>query len=139
LISAGMQERWGGAYDPAFNPDLADLGASYVDRGADVVVAELDGRLVGTGLLLPDGERVGRLLRMSVAPDRRRRGIASAVVGELVARARRRTMTRVVVRTDTPWPDAIALYRSCGFVVVAQDAVETDLALDLVAGPGIER
>jgi hypothetical protein len=34
LVLEGMRERWGDAYDPSVNPDLDDISASYLDRGA---------------------------------------------------------------------------------------------------------
>jgi GNAT superfamily N-acetyltransferase len=132
LIQAGMAERWGATYDPAMNPDVADLWTSYVAAGADVVVAEVDGAVVATGILLAVDGTTGRIRRMSVDAAHRRRGLARQVVGELLGRAARRGLTRVVVRTDTPWTDAVALYRSCGFEIEAQDDIATDLTLDVV-------
>jgi hypothetical protein len=43
LALGGMRERWGDCYDPSSNPDLDDISASYVDRGAEVVVGERQG------------------------------------------------------------------------------------------------
>ena len=53
LILAGMRERWGDAYEPSANADLDDITANYVDRGADVLVIEVEGRIVATGTLVP--------------------------------------------------------------------------------------
>lgn len=134
LIQAGMAERWGATYDPAANPDVADMWTSYVEQGAEVVVVELDGVVVATGTLLHLAPDTVRIVRMAVHAGRRRRGLGRAVVAELLDRARRGGCSRAVVRTDTPWTDAVAMYRSCGFEVEAQDEVETDLALDLLGG-----
>jgi hypothetical protein len=43
-----MRERWGDAYDPAANPDLNNISAIYVARGAEVVVVEVGGDIVAT-------------------------------------------------------------------------------------------
>jgi hypothetical protein len=40
-------------------------------------------------------------------------------------------MLEVVVRTDTPWTSALALYRSAGFNDVGQVATDTHFALRL--------
>jgi SAM-dependent methyltransferase len=53
------------------------------------------------------------------------------MVDALVAAARRRGSHSVVVSTDTPWRDAVALYRSCGFVVTHVDQTDTHLELPL--------
>jgi ribosomal protein S18 acetylase RimI-like enzyme len=124
-----MRERWGDAYDPAANPDLNNISAIYVARGAEVVVVEVGGDIVATGMLLPEGEARGRIVRVSVDQAHRRQGFGRQVVEELVRRARRRGMLEVVVRTDTPWTSALALYRSSGFDDVGQDATDTHFAL----------
>jgi hypothetical protein len=54
LVLDGMRERWGDAYDPAANPDLDDISASYVTRGAEVVVVDIGGKIVAAGVLRPE-------------------------------------------------------------------------------------
>lgn len=131
LILGGMRERWRDAYDPSANPDLDDISATYIGRGAQVVVVEIGGDIVATGMLLPEGGARGRIVRVSVDRAHRRRGFGRQVVEELVRRARRRGMVEVVVRTDTPWTSALALYRSSGFDDVGRDATDTHFALRL--------
>lgn len=130
LVLGGLAERWGDAFDPSCNPDLDDLWATYVETGAEVVVAEIAGALVATGMLLAQPDGSGRLVRTSVATSHRRLGLGRAIVDELVARAAQRSLAPVVVLTDTLWTSAVALYRSCGFRVVAVDEVDTHLVLD---------
>jgi ribosomal protein S18 acetylase RimI-like enzyme len=131
LVLSGMRERWGDAYDPLANPDLDNISASYVDRGADVVVAEIGGEIVATGMLRPEGDGRGRIVRVSVDQAHRQRGFGRQLVEELVRRARRRGMLEVVVLTDTPWTSALALYRSCGFNDVGEDENDTHFVLPL--------
>lgn len=126
-----MRERWSDAYDPCANPDLDDISTNYVDRGAEVVVVEIGGAVVATGILLAVPEGRGRILRMSVDRHFRRQGLGRQIVEELVRRAGGRAMVEVVVRTDTPWASALALYRSCGFTEVHQDHSDTHFALSL--------
>lgn len=131
LILDGLRERWGRAYDEAFNPDLDDIDANYVTRGADVVVVERDGELVATGMLLPGGTAQARIVRMSVCESHRRKGLGRQVVEELVARARRRGLREVMVSTDTPWLSAVALYTSCGFEETGRDNTDTHFSMAL--------
>lgn len=131
LVLGGLRERWGDAYDPSANPDLDDISASYVDAGVEVVVVEIASEIVATGMLRPEGDRRGRIVRVSVDQAHRRRGFGRQVVQELVRRARRRNMVEVVVLTDTPWASALALYRSCGFEDIGQDDTDSHLALPL--------
>ena len=118
VIQAGMRDRWGNDYDPTSNPDLADLRANYMTNASLLLVAEMpDSEIVGTGALVPEGVGVSRILRISVDQASRRRGIAKALVAELLAAASKAGSTRVVVSTDTPWLEAIALYKATGFAV----------------------
>ena len=131
LILAGMRERWGDTYEPSANPDLDDIIATYVDRGADVGVIEIAGRIVATGTLVPLDHGTGQIVRMSVDALHRREGLARQVVEELLRRGRERGMVEVVVLTDTPWASARALYRACGFVETGQDDTDTHYSLSL--------
>ena len=129
LILEGMRERWGDAYDPAFNADLDDTAGNYVDRGAEVVVVECEGAVIATGTLIPDADvdATGRIVRMAVARGHRRRGLGRLVVNELVRRAQAHSMEEVRVLTDTPWTSAVELYLSTGFEKVADDGRDVHL------------
>ena len=81
--------------------------------------------------LVPEGEGAGRLVRMSVSEEHRRRGIGRALVDYLVAEARRRGCSRLLVETNNVWYDAIGLYQHCGFVEYDRDAESVYLALPL--------
>ena len=125
LILDGMRERWGAGFDPAVNPDVDDMWASYIATGGEIVVWVEDGAVVGTGTLVPEADGGGRIMRMSVARSWRRRGIGRRIVAELVRRAGRRGLRPVRVSTDTPWPEAVGLYAACGFAIVEQDDADT--------------
>ena len=125
LVLDGLRERWGGAFDSGVNPDLDDISGTYVSEGAEVVVLEIEGRIVACGTLRPESETRGRIVRMSVTARHRRQGLARQIVEELILRARRRGMTEVAVATDTPWESALALYRECGFTEVHTDETDT--------------
>lgn len=121
LILAGLAEHFG-ALDPTMNPDLDDLAASYVARGACFLVADDAGQIVGTGALTAEAPGVGRIVRMSVRRDRRRGGLGRALVAALLAEARVRGDAAVLVETNRDWHAAIGLYERCGFRKVARDA-----------------
>lgn len=131
LVLDGLRERWGPAFDAGFNSDLDDIIGNYVSQGAEVVVIDVAGRVAATGTLRPEPGDRGRIVRMSVARERRREGLGRAVVDELIERARRRGMAAVVVMTDTPWSSAVALYRACGFAEVGRDNTDTHFAMTL--------
>ena len=131
LILEGLRERWGDAFDPAFNADLDDFVANYIDQGADVIVVESHRHLVATGMLIPELPAAGRIVRTSVSSTHRRQGLGRRVVNELIERARRREMTEVRVLTDTPWTSAVALYWACGFIDLGDDGIDTHFVMNL--------
>lgn len=130
LVLAGLGDHWG-TIDETMNPDLDDIAHHYVEPGHLVVVAEIDGRLVGTGTLMTETAESGRLVRMSVAADARGRGIGKRLVAHLLAAATARGFSRVWVETTETWEDAIALYRSCGFIVDGFRDGDIHMYLDL--------
>jgi ribosomal protein S18 acetylase RimI-like enzyme len=133
LILNGLAEHFG-RLDETLNPDLDDIAAHYVAQGALFVMAEIDGVPVGTGALVAEGPG-GRLVRISLAPAHRRRGVGRALVAHLVRAARARGWLQVLVETNDDWHDAIALYQRYGFREYARAAGEVHLVLDLAAPP----
>ncbi len=79
-----------------------------------------DGRVVGTGRLLPDGH-IGR---MAVDAGWRGRGVGGAVLEALVAEAVRRGFERVVLNAQVP---ALGFYRRHGFVEEGEPFVEAGI------------
>lgn len=118
LILDGLQDRWG-TLDPTLNPDLHDFVATY---GSGVTLTAWVGqRLVATGTLMPREAGTAEVLRMSTASDFRRRGIASRLLEELMAEARRRGVRRLVLVTETVWVDARTLYERHGFLLEREE------------------
>lgn len=130
LIQAGLGEHFGWI-DKSLNPDLNDIAASYTARNHVFFVAELDGKLVGTGALLAESPETGRIARVSVAPSYRRQGIGSALVKQLIDAARCKGIKQIRVETNVGWEDAIGLYRDCGFHEYGRDEIGVHLQLAL--------
>lgn len=114
LILAGLGEHFGWI-DETRNPDLDDIETNYLKRDYIFIVAEIDGKIVGTGALLTESQNVGRIVRMSVSKAHRRNGIGRALVTHLLSIARQKSFSQVRVATTPGWQDAIRFYRRCGF------------------------
>lgn len=114
LILAGLAEHWG-QVDPALNPDLNDIAASYKD--ATFLVARLDGRIVGCGALVPRSDRTAEIVRMSVASEFRRQGIGKEILARLHQEARQSGFRRIVLETTATWDGVIRFYERFGFRV----------------------
>jgi predicted GNAT family N-acyltransferase len=87
-----------------------------LDEQAQHVVALADARVIGTLRLVVDGERakIGRVGRVAVAREWRRRGIASRMLELAVARARELGCARVRLAAQIA---AAELYSEAGFAV----------------------
>lgn len=141
LILEGLREHWGEDFAPGRNPDLDDIAASYGEGVC--LVALLGDSLVGTGMLIPErggavkgggvpaGERVARILRMSVASVLRRQGIGSRLLESLCTRARENGYRKIVLETTSTWEDAKAFYREAGFKVLGERDGDTHFEREL--------
>jgi len=115
LILEGLGEHFD-TINPALNPDLDNIFASYVNPGFLFVVCETDRKLVGTGALIPEMAGTGRIVRVSVANSHRRQGIGRLITDYLINVAPEHGYNQLVVETNEDWFDAIRLYQQCGFI-----------------------
>lgn len=132
LILAGMAHYWG-RVDPMLNPDLNDIATSYAN--GTFLVAEENGRIIGTGALMPEADRVGRIVRMSVAAGQRRRGMGRRILQALCRIAVRNDYCQLVLETTSTWHGAIAFYQSGGFRIVAERDGDTHMEKQVVVEP----
>ena len=78
------------------------------ERSDHAVARDASGRAIGTARLLPDG-RIGR---MAVLREWRRRGVGAALMEALLRKAREQSMSRVTLHAQT---HAAGFYRRFGF------------------------
>jgi predicted GNAT family N-acyltransferase len=78
------------------------------ERSEHAIACDAKGRAIGTARLVPDG-RIGR---MAVLAEWRRRGVGAALLETLIALARERSMPRVALHAQT---HAAGFYRRFGF------------------------
>ncbi|GAA2470591.1 GNAT family N-acetyltransferase [Terrabacter carboxydivorans] len=85
--------------------------------GLTLWVARDGDTVLGCGALAEVGPGHGEVKSMRTAPDAQRRGVARAVLGEILAEARRRGLARVSLETgsDDFFAPARALYAAHGF------------------------
>jgi ribosomal protein S18 acetylase RimI-like enzyme len=100
---------------------LLDAAARAAD--GELLVAEVDDRVVGTVTFCPEGSSFsevagqgeGEFRMLAVAPDARRRGVAEALVRACIDRSRELGYAAVVLSSLPVQTDAHRLYERLGF------------------------
>jgi len=91
------------------------------DEGSDHAVArDSKGQAIGTARLLPDG-RIGR---MAVLGEWRRRGVGTALLEALLEQARKRSMRHITLHAQT---HAAGFYRRFGFNERGEEFLEAEI------------
>jgi ribosomal protein S18 acetylase RimI-like enzyme len=99
---------------PGVTDTADDLRRAVADSPAHVLVAEVEGQVVGSIIGTFDGWR-GNIYRLAVHPDCRRRGIARALVAEVEKRLAGQGAKRItaLVEKDHPW--AASFWQAVGY------------------------
>lgn len=103
---------------------LDDPVRVIVDPGGEVLVAELDGRVVGCVALRPAADGVYELSKMAVDPALRGRGVGRRVITAAVERARELGATSLFLGSSTRLAPAVHLYESVGFRHVPREEID---------------
>ncbi|MEM6760230.1 MAG: GNAT family N-acetyltransferase [Pseudomonadota bacterium] len=98
---------------------LTDLPRIHARPLGDILVAEIDGDVLGCAMYYPFSEGVTEMKRVYVDPRARGSGAGRALVQAGIDHARADGYARMVIDTITPLHEAIALYQSLGFAPCA--------------------
>jgi GNAT superfamily N-acetyltransferase len=143
LVQQEYVDRYGGG-------DLTQMDAAHFDppHGLYLLAYDENGEAVASGGWRaqddsPEGFADGdaEIKRMFVVPRARGRGLARAILAELERTAAAAGRTRMVLETGNRQPEAIALYRSCGYTPVPKfgyyrhDELSVCLGKPLTAAP----
>ena len=104
----------------AVTPDTRESVARLLHRDADsLLIAVEDGQVVGALVAGWDGWRAN-LYRLAVRPERRRRGIARALVEEGHARLRAKGAPRATALVAADEADATGFWEAAGYAADPQ-------------------
>jgi len=121
VILNGLKEYFG-FINSALNLDVYDIEKAYLQEGSMFIVAEMDGRIVGTGSLTKISDKnVAQIVRVSVHPEHRRQGIAQEIIKNLLAYARKMGYKKILVETTKTWIAPRTLYNKLGFIETHED------------------
>ena len=83
------------------------------------VVAYIDGKAAGCGAWKTTDAETAEIKRIFVAPDCRRRGVASTLIGALEQDVAAHGYTRAILETARTTDDSAALYHKLGYQEIA--------------------
>ena len=137
-----LNEEWITRYfvlEPDDQRTLNDPEREVIAPGGAIVVAVVDGEVVGTGALVVEGDGVYELAKMAVTPAWQGHGIGRLVAERLLAIARERGAKKVELVSQSGLAPALKLYTSLGFRHVPVGAVSyqrADVRMELVDPQG---
>lgn len=98
-----------------FDAELAGLPGAYAEPKGLLLCAQVEGRPVGCIALRPVDGDTAEMKRLFVRPTHRGKGLARALVVELIRRSRELGYVRICLDTLPGMESAQALYASLGF------------------------
>jgi ribosomal protein S18 acetylase RimI-like enzyme len=101
---------------PSVTDNAAELGRAVREGPAQVLVAEVGGRLVGSIIGTFDGWR-GNIYRLAVDPSVRRQGIARALVAEVEKRLARQGARRITALVEKANVRGMAFWEAAGYAM----------------------
>jgi DNA-binding MarR family transcriptional regulator/GNAT superfamily N-acetyltransferase len=111
--------------DESFEAMVARIAATFIEnfdaRRERCWIAERDGEIVGSVLLVKDDEEVAKLRLLYVEPKARALGIGSRLVSECVGFARRAGYHKITLWTNDVLISARRIYQAAGFCLVREE------------------
>ncbi|KAF0093728.1 MAG: GCN5-like N-acetyltransferase [Puniceicoccaceae bacterium 5H] len=145
---ARISFQWINAYFKVERHDLEILNhpqAYIIDRGGCILLARLDGEIVGCAALIPEYEdpQVLELSKMGVDENCRGKGVGRILMEACLDRAREMNARRIFLETNSRLGPALYLYRAYGFQEAPMrpspyTRADTRMELDLAESSGAD-
>ncbi|MBT9330964.1 GNAT family N-acetyltransferase [Paracidobacterium acidisoli] len=94
---------------------LGDPRTHILDRGGEICIAQIEGRIVGCCALLPIASGEFEVGKMAVAEEMRGRGIGRRMLLFTIAHARKIGAHRLYLESSSRLPSALHIYEAAGF------------------------
>ncbi len=118
---------------------FADPQGYIIDKGGIILFAREKDALLGTVCLFPIGDGVFELGKMGVRKNTRGKGIGRILAAEAISWARRKGIPKLYIASNRKLEQAIALYKSLGFVELSNNDdpryARCDITLEMDLSP----
>lgn len=114
---------------------LDDPRGTILESGGAIFLASEGNQIIGTAALMKEPEGVFELVKMTVAPDYRGKGVSKLLIEKCLEKAKELKAKKVTLFSNHQLKAAIALYEKYGFKhvpVVDSPFVTADVKMELV-------
>lgn len=116
LIATVFAEYPGCLFVDAEFPELAGPASHYAGKGGRLMVAERDGKVIGSlAVVMTEVAGLAELFKVYVAADARGSGLAQQLFEAGLAHAKAREANAMILWTDTRFERGHAFYEKLGF------------------------
>jgi N-acetylglutamate synthase-like GNAT family acetyltransferase len=91
---------------------------AILDKGGYIFLAKEGNRIIGTAGIAHEGDSVYELVKMTVTPEFRGKGISKMLIERCLDKAREVKAKKIFLYSNSQLQTAIALYKKYGFVHV---------------------
>jgi len=114
---------------PSINPDLLDIKANYIDKGAMFWIAlGENNRVIGCVGYETIKPLEARIHRLYIKPELKRQGIGSALLETLVKYVKEKGYNKLSIHTgDEKYWESKLFYKAKGFIEVEPNILERDI------------
>jgi len=98
---------------------LDDPRGTIIKHGGVIYLAEDAGEIAGSAAIMPEGDGVFELMKMTVADKWRGKGISKMLIEKCIDYAKEKGGSKIILFSSSKPKTAIELYKKYGFVHVA--------------------
>jgi N-acetylglutamate synthase-like GNAT family acetyltransferase len=91
---------------------------AILDKGGYIFLAREGDKIIGTAGLASEGDSIYELVKMTVAPEFRGRGISKMLIEKCLEKAKELKAKKLFLYSNSQLQTAISLYKKYGFVHV---------------------
>jgi DNA-binding MarR family transcriptional regulator/GNAT superfamily N-acetyltransferase len=112
---------WDERFEALVSQIAADFINNYNSNKERCWIAEINGEIVGSIMVVQYSEKVAKLRLLLVDPKARGLGLGSKLVEECIRFAKRKGYSKLVLWTNDVLKEARHIYKKAGFILVAEE------------------